>query len=190
MIMDIIPEAIPLTANEQRVKALLDQGTGMFRIAFKLHMSFEAVRDMIFEIRKKEAIESMAMQSKLTQQQRAEAYRLWKEEGKTQQEIGVILGVSKATISNIIKKMNSAQSMCDALTEAEDAQDVQDTTQPQSVPLCIRNALDDQIKAINLDIETREERLADLKAEIEQLLDAKRQIYAWMEAQTWQASEH
>ena len=49
MLIDPLPKA--LTANEKRVKVLLDQEMTMFQIAYKLHISFEACRDMIFEIR-------------------------------------------------------------------------------------------------------------------------------------------
>ena len=69
--IDPIPQA--LTANERRVKALLDQGKSMFQIALKLHISCEACRDMIFEIRKKEAL--MAGKQKLTEEERAEIIR-------------------------------------------------------------------------------------------------------------------
>lgn len=117
MTVTIDPLPQTLTANEKRVKELLDRGKTVFQIAYKLHMSFEAVRDIIFEIRKKECL--MAGKPRLTQEERAEIYRLYREEGMTQRDLAARYGVTHSTIGNIVKKMESVQQMCDALTAAD-----------------------------------------------------------------------
>ena len=109
-----IPQA--LTLNEQRVKELLDQGKTIFQIAYKLYMGVEYVREIIYSIRKKEAINHMA---RLTQEERAEIYRLYREEGMSLRDLAARYYVSHGTIGNIIKKFESVQGMCDALTAAD-----------------------------------------------------------------------
>jgi|GEM_PF-5114609 len=113
--IDPLPQAF--TANEQRVKALLDQGKTIFQIAYKLFISVEDVREMIFEIRKKECL--MARKPKLSQEERAEIFRLYREENVTQRDLAARFGVSHGTIANIITSFGSVQEMCDTLTAAD-----------------------------------------------------------------------
>lgn len=208
MQMTIAIEPIPqaLTANERRVKALLDQSKTMFQIAYKLHMSFEAVRDIIFEIRKKECL--MAGKPRLTQEERAEIYRLYREEGMTQRDLAARYGVTHSTIGNIVKKMESVQQMCDALTAADkpmkntginpefdqavdamiaesdtaNADEKSANAEPDKLPHYIWTVLDGRISSINLEIETRKQRIADLRDEIAALAEEHDKIIAWMEA--------
>lgn len=206
MTVTIDPLPQTLTANERRVKELLDRGKTVFQIAYKLHMSFEAVRDIMFEIRKKECL--MAGKPRLTQEERAEIYRLYREEGMTQRDLAARYGVTHSTIGNIVKKMESVQQMCDALTAADkpmkntgvnpefdqavDAMIAESDTanadensanaEPDRLPHVIWCALDDKISMINLDIETREQRIAELQEEIAELVAEREQIRAWMEA--------
>lgn len=206
MTVTIDPLPQTLTANEKRVKELLDRGKTVFQIAYKLHMSFEAVRDIIFEIRKKECL--MAGKPRLTQEERAEIYRLYREEGMTQRDLAARYGVTHSTIGNIVKKMESVQQMCDALTasdkpmkntgvnpefeQAVDAMIAESDTanadeksanaEPDKLPHYIWVALDDKISMINLDIETREQHIAELQEEIAELVAEREQIREWMEA--------
>lgn len=217
MTVTIDPLPQTLTANEKRVKELLDRGKTVFQIAYKLHMSFEAVRDIIFEIRKKECL--MAGKPRLTQEERAEIYRLYREEGMTQRDLAARYGVTHATIGNIVKKMESVQQMCDALTAADkpmkntginpefdqavDAMIAESSVEVTAAPLAegvqdqpaelepvivaklphvIWSALDDKCCEINIDIETREAQIAELKAEIRALEAQKQDIQKWMEA--------
>lgn len=201
MTVTIDPLPQTLTANEKRVKELLDRGKTVFQIAYKLHMSFEAVRDIIFEIRKKECL--MAGKPRLTQEERAEIYRLYREEGMTQRDLAARYGVTHATIGNIVKKMESVQQMCDALTAADkpmkntcvnpefdqavdamiaNADEKSANAELDKLPHYIWVALDDKISTINLDIETREQRIAELQEEIAELVAEREQIREWMEA--------
>ena len=204
--IDPLPQA--LSANEQRVKALLDQGRNQFQIAYQLHISFEAVREMIYEIRKKECL--MAGKPRLSQEERAEIFRLYREEHMTQRDLAARFGVSHGTIGNIISSFGSVQEMCDTLAaadkpqkktqinedfeqavdtmiaerEAADAEQKSAIAEPEKIPDVIWHACDDKISMINLDIETREQRCAELKEEIEQLCAEREQIRAWMEEHT------
>ena len=54
--------------------------------------------------------------------------------------------------------------------------------EPEEIPGYIRSALYDQICAINLEIEQREQRIAELKMELEDFETERAQIRAWMEA--------
>ena len=207
--MRIAIEPIPqaLTANEKRVKELLDQGiSSVVAIGFRLHMSFEAVKDIIYEIRKKECL--MAGKPRLTQEERAEIYRMYREEGMTQRDLAARYGVTHSTIGNIVKKMENVQQMCDALTAADkpmkntginpefeqavdamiaesdtaNADEKSANAEPDKLPHVIWCVLDDKISMINLDIETREQRIAELQEEIAELVAEREQIREWMEA--------
>lgn len=199
--IDPLPQA--LSANEQRAKELLDQGKTLFQIAYKLHISCEACRDMIFEIRKKECL--MAGKPRLSQEERAEIFRLYREEHMTQRDLAARFGVSHGTIGNIINSFGSdtlaaadkpqkktqinddfeqAVDTMIAEREAADAEQKSATAEPEKLPDVIWHACDDKISMINLDIETREQRIGELKEEIEQLCAEREQIRAWMEEHT------
>lgn len=196
--IDPLPQA--LSANEQRVKALLDQGMNQFQIAYQLHISFEAVREMIYEIRKKECL--MAGKPRLSQEERAEIFRLYREEHMTQRDLAARFGVSHGTIGNIINSFGSDtlaaadkpqkktqinedfEQAVDAMIaerEAADAEQKSAIAEPETIPNAVWQACDDKIDMINLDIETREQRIGELKEEIEQLCAEREQIRAWME---------
>lgn len=90
------------TETEKKALALLREGKSHFQIAFKLHVSFEHAREIVFDIRKKESL----IMGKLTDQQRADIYQAWKD-GTTQKELAQKYGVCNQAISQLIKKMNT-----------------------------------------------------------------------------------
>ena len=53
---------------------------------------------------------------RLTNEERAEIYRLWKEEGLTYKVIAERCSVNIATVGNVVKKMNAVQGMLDTLS--------------------------------------------------------------------------
>ena len=63
------------TENEKAALAILNDGKSYFHIAYKLHVSFERAREIVYDIRKKESL----IMGKLTDQQRAEIYQKWKD---------------------------------------------------------------------------------------------------------------
>lgn len=213
--IDPLPQA--LTANEQRVKALLDQGMNQFQIAYQLHISFEAVREMIYEIRKKECL--MAGKPRLSQEERAEIFRLYREEHMTQRDLAAHFDVSHGTIWNIINSFGSVQEMCDTLTaedkpqkktqinedfeqavdamiaerEAADAEQKSAIAEPEAVsaeptptpkdklPEAVYRALLDKLNDCAFEIEQREQRIAELQAEIAELRRTRDAIIDWKE---------
>lgn len=198
MPIDPLPQA--LTANEQRVKALLDQGRNQFQIAYQLHISFEAVREMIYEIRKKECL--MAGKPRLSQEERAEIFRLYREEHMTQRDLAARFGVSHGTIGNIINSFGSDtlaaadkpqkktqinedfEQAVDAMIaerEAADAEQKSANAEPEKLPEAVYRALLDKINDCEFEIEEREERIAELQAEIAELRRTRDAIIDWKE---------
>ena len=199
-----LPQA--LSANEQRVKALLDQGRNQFQIAYQLHISFEAVREMIYEIRKKECL--MAGKPRLSQEERAEIFRLYREEHMTQRDLAARFGVSHGTIGNIISSFGSVQEMCDTLAaadkpqkktqinedfeqavdtmiaerEAADAEQKSANAEPEKLPPVVRRAIDDQISEYEFQISERDSQIEELKDEIAEFRKDIAALKAWKEA--------
>lgn len=201
----IDPLSQALSANEQRVKALLDQGMNQFQIAYQLHISFEAVREMIFSIRKKEAI----ILAKLSNQEKGDIYRSYKS-GTTQVELAKRYGVTKSAICQVIQKLAKAEheafgdSAADkpmpntginedfaqavdtmiAEREAADAEQKSAIAEPEKLPPVVRRAIDDQISEYEFQISERDSRIEELKEEIAEFrkdIDALRE---WKEQHT------
>ena len=207
--MRIAIEPIPqaLTANERRVKELLDKGWHYMRIAAKLRISFESCRDVIYEIRKKEAI----VLAKLSNQEKRDIFNSWKS-GAKQIDLARQYGVSKSAICQIIQKLEKAEQEVfgesapdkpmphtginpdfeqavddmvaqDApLLEDEITETASAIAEPDKLPEFIWNALDDRICTINLKIEEREQRIGELREEIAVLAEEHDKITEWMEA--------
>ena len=99
-----------LTANQQRIKDMLDAGKGIWHICGVMRMRREHVIDEIYEIRKKEA--NMANKrgegGKLTTQQKAAIYQAYKD-GVNQRTIAQQYGVCHQAVSYTIKKMREAE---------------------------------------------------------------------------------
>lgn len=196
--IDPLPQA--LSANEQRVKALLDQGMNQFQIAYQLHISFEAVREMIYEIRKKECL--MAGKPRLSQEERAEIFRLYREEHMTQRDLAARFGVSHGTIGNIINSFGSDtlaaadkpqkktqinedfEQAVDAMIaerEAADAEQKSANAEPDKLPEAVYRALLDKLNDCAFEIEQREQRIAELQAEIAEYEQIRKDIIEWKE---------
>ena len=90
------------TENEKAALAILNDGKSYFHIAYKLHVSFERAREIVFSIRKKESL----IMGKLTDQQRAEIYQKWKD-GQTPKELAKEYSVSDQSIYNLVNKLNA-----------------------------------------------------------------------------------
>lgn len=196
------------TANEKVALEILNEGKNYFHIAYRLHVSFERAREIVFSIRKKESI----IMGKLSNTERAAIYQAWKG-GTSQADLARQYGVSKVTLCNLIKKLTAAEK---SLTEAkplasknlEDcengipntplvpaeiekeisaiAEEKSANVEPDKLPHYIWVALDDQVSAINWEIEQREQRIAELKEELVKLEDRRSAIEQWVEEQKWQ----
>lgn len=196
--IDPIPQA--LTANERRVKELLDQGKSMFQIALRLHMGMPSVRDMIFEIRKKEAL--MAGKQKLTEEERAEIIRKY-QDGENTMDIADQYGISHGTVDNILNRagvprsrggrkktaainqdFNAAVDSMIAEMKSANAEPKAAIAEPrpfEKIPEYIWSALDNTLCNINYDIEQRTMRIEELQDEIEKLEEQKKKIHDWLE---------
>ena len=136
------------------------------------------------------------MAGKLTNQQRAAIYQAWKD-GTSQSDLGKEYGISASAISQIIKKMNTQKTEDPKLEDVENgipntplisANTEQNSTiaENEKFPHVIWCALDDQCSAINMDIERREERIAELQEEIEKLESIKNEIRKFIEESEWE----
>lgn len=99
------PDVQALTPSEQRVKELLDAGYNYKLIAMIRRMRCETVRDIIFEIRKKEGIMRKAIiteSEKLTMKQ-------MHAEGKTIAEIAEATGRGRSSVDRIVNDRKPAQ---------------------------------------------------------------------------------
>ena len=90
------------TATEKAALAVLNEGKNYFHIAYRLHVSFERVREIVFSIRKKECL----ILGKLSDQERKALFAGWKL-GKSMSELANEYGVSVSAVSQIVKKMNT-----------------------------------------------------------------------------------
>lgn len=237
--ISIEPEIQALTPLERRVLELLNEGHHYFRIAGMLHLSFETVRAIIFNIRKKESV----LMGKLTNTEKAAIFQAWKD-GTSQADLAKQYKVSGAAICTLIKRLNKAESeimqtadkpermakakpmklnhefedavdkmiaeskSADKPEQLEDcekgipntplvpaeiekeisaiAEEKSANAEPDKLPHYIWVALDDQVSAINWEIEQREQRIAELKEELVKLEDRRSAIEQWVEEQKWQ----
>lgn len=174
--------------NAQRVKELLYDGKSVPQIASIMHQGYDVIKDWIYEVRK----EQMIMANKLTNEQRAEIYRLWKEEGKSQTDIARNFNVSTATVSLIIKKMNGVQDMLNTLSAA----DAEDKPEPigqvdepitmteehtAEIPEAVIRAVEDKITDLNTMISDNKERIASLAHQNEKFAERINVLQAWLE---------
>ena len=185
------------TETEKKALALLREGKSHFQIAFKLHVSFEHAREIVFDIRKKESL----IMGKLTDQQRAEIYQAWKD-GTTQKELAQKYGVCNQAISQLIKKMNTQKPAPVELEDVENgipntplmSQRMIENTEKNAakaekksaiakIPECVKRACDQRIKDLDEEISIRSARIEDLKYEVEQFAEELRQIRAWRDSQ-------
>lgn len=181
MTVQITPLPQALTANEKRVKELLDSGKTMFQIAYKLHMGFEAVRQIIFDIRKKESI----MAHRLTQEEKEQIIAL-AAEGVSVKDLAGRFCNCQQTIRNVLNGAKKAADIPEddapmldgAITDTE----VQQIAAMPGMPRCVWAALDDRISSLNLDIQLKEARIEELCEEIDTLVIEREQIRAYMEA--------
>ena len=200
--MEWIPieaEPKPLTFLQKRIIELQRGGMPNSLICQQLHIRSDHLTEEIYEIRKREAI----MAGKLTPEQRAAIWQAHKD-GISNKDLAEQYGVSNQAIYQLINKMKNAEE--DAMQEAAEEQkkrkvaminpefeaavkemEAQGKTEPapvppEKIPDYIWRALDDKLSACNLEIEEREQRIAELQEEIHGLEYDREKIRAWMEA--------
>lgn len=135
---------------------------------------------------------------KLNNVQRAAIYQAWKD-GTQPKELAKQYSVSTSAISQMISRMNrtgnpAAEDKPEPKTminkDFDDAVNVMIAesksadVKPEKIPNYIWAALDDNVSSLNLEIEEREQRIAELKEELLNLKDQRDAIEKWMEDHT------
>ena len=186
----IEPDIPALTYLQKRIIELQEKGYSNQLIASTLRLRSDHLAEEIYLIRKREAI----MAGKLTNTQRAAIYQAWKD-GTSQKDLAKQYGVCPQAISQLVNKLNKAEKeIRETPAPAPAAEPAEPATtpaaaetenaEPEKIPDVVWNALDDQICALNLEIETREQRIAELQGEIAEYEAKKEQLRAWLEAHT------
>lgn len=241
--ISIEPEIQALTPLERRVLELLNEGHHYFRIAGMLHLSFETVRAIIFNIRKKESV----LMGKLTNTEKAAIFQAWKD-GASQADLAKQYKVSGAAICALIKRLNKAESEImqtedkpermekvkpvkinhefeDAVDKmiaesksadkpeqledcengipntplvpaeiekeisviAEEKSTIAESGTPdrEQLPPVVRRAVVGHLNDLEMEIEAREERIAEIKCEIAEFRKDIAALSAWKESQKW-----
>ena len=199
------PDVPELSADAQKVQAYLaEHGIDALR------MDFDRLRDAVYEFRKWEAImarnrlsdEQRAKIIGLHEQGMKQA-EIALEIGCSQNTVCTVLQAyrlrqtldaavpddNKKPVATVNKEFDDAvnQMIEEAKTPAEAVQEQPAELEPviaavpEKIPNYIWLALDDQCSAINLEIETRQERMAELRSEIKKLEELKAGIYAWLD---------
>lgn len=183
-----IPHAdyLPLYGTARSVKALLDEGLRKWEIIKKLRISEDAFKDAIFEINRQTAVEELSrMREKenekvangkhITEDQRAEMYRLWKDEGKTQKDIAEQFGFSANAVCNAIK----AQKII--LTDAQTDKPVMMTEEhTAAVPDAVIEAVREQLASDELCVELNLSSIRRLQQENEDIRTKIAALKKWL----------
>jgi DNA-binding CsgD family transcriptional regulator len=180
------------TVTEKEALAILNEGKNYFHIAYRLHVSFERAREIVFSIRKKESL----IMGKLTNTQRAAIFQAWKD-GTTPKELAKQYGVSDQAIYNLINKMakEPPQELEDvengipntplvpaaiekeisviAEEKSENADEKSTNADAWRLPIVVQDAVNRYIHDIEDEIEMRERRILELQEE----LDTYRKLY-------------
>ena len=189
------PDYYTLYGTARAVKALLDEGLRKWEIIKKLRISEDAFKDAIFEINRQKAVEELRrMREKenekvadgkhITEDQRAEMYRLWKDEGKTQKDIAEQFGFSANAVCNAIK----AQKIILTDAQTETPQENEQTDKPvmmteehtAAVPDAVIEAVREQIKSDELFVADNLSSIRKLQQENEQYRTKIAALKKWL----------
>lgn len=171
----IEPRVQAMTDTEARAITALNNAPKhlwMSAVARRLGIGLESARDIIFEIRKKEAI----IMGRLTNLQKSAIYQGWKD-GQTMASLGQQYGVTGAAISQLIKKMEGAAN------EQQEQPENAAEKQQEKLPAAVRRAVIEHIQTLKEQIEQREERIAELRVEQEEFQKDIDALIEWEEAQ-------
>lgn len=188
------------TENEKAALAILNDGKSYFHIAYKLHVSFERARDIVFSIRKKESL----IMGKLTDQQRAEIYQKWKD-GQTPKELAKQYGVSDQAIYNLVNKLNTQKPEPAELEDVENgipntplvpqkfenadkntaiAEKNSENAAPEKLPDFVMDAVEEQMLFYERWVENLVEQFKKLQAELRTVEAKRKKLADWLEANT------
>lgn len=198
-----------MTELQKQIKRLADSGKGPFEIGMKLHMGRERVIEEIYEIRKKECINSMA--KRLTEEERARVIEL-KQAGVTYRDIAKQCYISPQTAANVWQAYQLKQQLDEAFPEPEatpeekkpvatinpefeaavdamiaeskaaDAEEKSANAEPEKLPVVVRKAIDDKIDEFVFQIRERSGRIEEMEREIAEYKKDIEALKAWEEA--------
>ena len=139
-----------LTANQQRIKDMLDTGRSIWSICGVMRMRREHVIDEIYEIRKKEANMSKPKKTasgKLNNAQKAAIYQAYKDGIATQQQLAKQYGVCNQAISYTIKRMRESEESMAAAVDLPAAAQVP-APEPERKPAVENNPIEKATKGL------------------------------------------
>lgn len=136
---------------------------------------------------------------RLTHEERAEIYRLWKEEGLTYRTIAERCGVNPATAGNVVKKMNGTPGKSQINKEFDNAvnqmieeskpQEIVQTDKPvtmteehtaEAVPDAVIEAVREQIESDELYVESNLSSIRELQQENEKVRTKIAALKKWL----------
>lgn len=184
------PEPQALTAQEQRVKELLDKGMAFQLIAMQLRIAHETLRDMIYEIRKKEGIMRKAT---ITEEEKATMKQMYAE-GKSIAEIAEATGRGRSSVDRIVNdrkpvatinpEFDAAVNEMIAESKSADAEEKSANAESEKLPGVVRRALEAGYAHLVDEIADRREQIEDLQAEIAEFEKDIAALKKWVEGKT------
>lgn len=135
---------------------------------------------------------------RLTHEERAEIYRLWKEEGLTYRTIAERCGVNPATVGNVVKKMNGTprksqineefDNAVNQMIEESKPQEIVQTDKPvtmavehtAAVPDAVIEAVREQIESDELYVESNLSSIRELQQENEKVRTKIAALKKWL----------
>lgn len=135
---------------------------------------------------------------RLTHEERAEIYRLWKEEGLTYRTIAERCGVNPATVGNVVKKMNGTPGKSQINEEFDNAvnqmieeskpQEIVQTDKPvtmteehtaEAVPDAVMQAVADKIETLSAVLSDNLLTIKEMQQNNEQIRSELAVLYGW-----------
>lgn len=135
---------------------------------------------------------------RLTHEERAEIYRLWKEEGLTYRTIAERCGVNPATVGNVVKKMNGTSRKSQINEEFDNAvnqmieeskpQEIVQTDKPitmteehtvEAVPDAVMQAVADKIETLSAVLSDNLLTIKKMQQDNEQIRSELAVLYGW-----------
>ncbi len=193
------PETYQLHGIPLAVKQMLDKGAKRWQIHAKLRISDDDYRDAIFEIRKKEAIETM--RGRRTNPEKRTRVIALREQGMTYREIAEECGITVKTVQRIAESAGLTQKRERATQinqEFEDAvnemiaQADEPTAEPVTactVPKAVLDAVKERIELIESCIEQDLCNIRQMQQGIENYRTEIAELKAWAEANGYESTE-
>lgn len=123
---------------------------------------------------------------RLTNEERAEVFRLWKEEGLTYEAIAEQCDICVSTVGNVIKKMNSVQGMLDTLSN--EPEQIEQVAEPvvmteehtaEAVPDAVIQAVVDKIETLSAILSDNLLTIKKMQQDNEQIRSELAVLYGW-----------